>query len=347
MEGMTQEKVLNPLSALEILEGQVAPVHHIMAFEEANPAVHVLSRKATFLAYFLGAVHQGQLTIMKQLGDEAYAASLADQNCWQVRTSKGLIYLLRHNKETSLGRRNDALMENIDRELQAFRWAPHKILGFLLGNTKSRFTAHAQLRRLDYDDAPSIDWYISLSAVQGHSRVSDVADPSTLGEPLTLDRCRALGYVFHATHNRNWEGIRDQGLALGHTREEGQYSMLGARRRRSMGRTCSTASTSYCHVKYEELLDEGGARFLADNGVLDVPYAPSTGEGSSRSSVGETCPRGRRFCGNGILEPRATGGSPMGDLVQAHRRQLEALLLRRNQMTLWALLLSTWTTCAE
>ena len=71
MEGVTQEK-LNLLNALEILEGQVALVHHIMAFEEANPAVHVLSPrqkwKATFLAYFLGAVSQGQLTIMKQLG---------------------------------------------------------------------------------------------------------------------------------------------------------------------------------------------------------------------------------------------------------------------------------------
>ena len=113
MDGVTQEKVLNPLNALEILEGQAALVHHIMAFEEANPAVHVLAPrqkwKATFLAYFLGAVSQGQLTIMKQLGDEAYAAGLADQNCWQVRTSKRLIYLLRHSKDTNLGRYNDAL----------------------------------------------------------------------------------------------------------------------------------------------------------------------------------------------------------------------------------------------
>ena len=82
MEGVTQERVLNPLNALEILEGQVALVHHIMAFEEANPAVYILAPrqkwKATFLAYFLGAVSQGQLTIMKQFGDEAYAAGLAD-----------------------------------------------------------------------------------------------------------------------------------------------------------------------------------------------------------------------------------------------------------------------------
>ena len=67
MDGVTQEKVLNPLNALEILEGQVALVHRIMASEEANPAVHILAPrqkwKATFLAYFLGAVSQGQLTI--------------------------------------------------------------------------------------------------------------------------------------------------------------------------------------------------------------------------------------------------------------------------------------------
>ena len=55
--------------------------------------------KASFLAYFLGAVSQGQLMVMKQLGDESYAASLADQNCWQVRTSKRLTYTLRHNHD--------------------------------------------------------------------------------------------------------------------------------------------------------------------------------------------------------------------------------------------------------
>ena len=216
------------------------------------------------------------LTIMKQLGDEAYAAGLADRNCWQVKTSKRLIYLLRHNKDTNLGRYNDALFENIDKDLQAFPWAPHKILGFLLGNTKSRFTVHVQLRRLDYDDVPSIDWCISLSAVQGHSRVSDVADPSTLGEPLTLDRCRALGYIFHATRNKNWESIKEQGLALGHTREQGQSSRVAIHMVYAGGSEAPRHGTQiqygkylfYCNVKFEELLDEGGALFLADNGVV-------------------------------------------------------------------------------
>ena len=115
-QGVTSEQVVNPLSALEILERQVALVHHIMAYEEANPAVHILTLrqkwKASFLAYFMGAVSRGQLSIMKQLGDESYAASLADQNCWQVKASKRLTYTLRHNHDLSLGRYNDALVEN-------------------------------------------------------------------------------------------------------------------------------------------------------------------------------------------------------------------------------------------
>ena len=167
----------------------MALVRHIVAFEEANPAVHILAPrqkwKATFLAYFLGAVSQGQLTIMKQLGDEAYAAGLADQNCWQVRTSKRLIY------HCSVIARTPTLAGTTMLSLRTSTATCRPFAGHLTKSWDSFLGSH----RLDYDDVPSIDWYISLSAVQGHSRVSDVADPSTLGEPLTLDRCRALGYI--------------------------------------------------------------------------------------------------------------------------------------------------------
>ena len=269
MQGVTQEQVVNPLSALMILEGQVALVHHIMAYEEANPAVHILTPrqklKASFLAYFMGAVSKGQLMVMKQLGDER-----------QVRTSKRLTYTLPHNHDLSLGRYNDALFKNIDRELQAFRWAPHKILGFLLGNTKTRFAVHVQLRRLHYDDIPSIDWYISLWAIQDPSRVSETAAPSTLGEPLSLDRCRALGYGFHATHNKNWEGIKAQGLVLGKTRVEGQSSRIAIHMAYAGGTEAPRYGTHipygrylfYCNVKYEKLLSDGYSLYLADNGVV-------------------------------------------------------------------------------
>ena len=75
-----------------------------------------------------------------------------------------------------------------------------------------------------------IDWYISLSAIQAHSRVSDVAAPETLGEPLSLERCQQLGFIFPATHNKNWESIKG-------------------------------------NVKCDQFLAEGGQLFLADNGI--------------------------------------------------------------------------------
>ena len=76
MRGVTQEKPQNPVAMLQILEGQISLVHHIMAYEEANPSVHVLyprqKWKASFLAYFLGAVNKSQLVVMEQLGDESH-----------------------------------------------------------------------------------------------------------------------------------------------------------------------------------------------------------------------------------------------------------------------------------
>ena len=54
MQGVRPEQAINPVSALEVLEGQVALVHHIMAFEEANPAVHILSPRQKWKAGFSG-----------------------------------------------------------------------------------------------------------------------------------------------------------------------------------------------------------------------------------------------------------------------------------------------------
>ena len=257
---------------------------------------------------------------------------LADRGCWQVRTSKGLVYELRHSRDIALGRFNDALFENIDKKLQAFRWAPHKILGFLLGNTKTRFSVHVQLRRLHYDDVPSIDWYISLSAVQGHTRVSPTADPSTLGEPLTKERRRSLGYIFHATHNKNWESLKTEGLELGKTRDPGQSSRIAIHMVYAGGSEAPRAGTHiaygrylfYCNVKYEELLDEGGALFLADNGVvlsynsIHVKYLTfSTRPPHEKDPVGQQWDRRAREegvpMGTGSSEQGQTGGSPMGE----------------------------------
>ena len=62
--------------------------------------------------------------------------------------------------------------------------------------------------------------------LQGHTRVSPTADPSTLGEPLQRSGAGPSDYIFHATHNKNWESIKTEGLELGKTRDPGQSSRI-------------------------------------------------------------------------------------------------------------------------
>ena len=88
-----------------------------------------------------------------------------------------------------------------------------------------------------------------------------------------------------------------------------------------MERTYSTASTCSTAVKYEELLSDGFALFLADNGVvLTIPAKDLT---FHTHPPHEKDPAGRQWekrareegipMGAGSSEPRETGGSPMGE----------------------------------
>ena len=98
-----------------------------------------------------------------------------------------------------------------------------------------------------------------------------------------------------------------------------------------MGRTYSTASTSYCNVKYEELLDEGGARFLADNGVvLSYKTIPAKYLTFHTRPPHEKDPADRQWERKALSQGQQEALLWERDLVQAHRRQLEALLLWRN-----------------
>ena len=318
MEGVTQEQALNPLSALEILEGQVALVHHIMAFEEANPAVHILAPrqkwKATFLAYFLGAVSQGQLSIMKQLGDEASAAGLADQNCWQVRTSKRLIYLLRHSKDTSLGRYNDALFENIDRDLQALCWAPHKILGFLLGNTKSRFVVWTTMMCLPSIGTsacrprkvtPECPTLLTLRLLESPSRW-------TVAEPLDTSFMQPTTKTGKASETRDSPWVTPGRKASPAAWPYMVYA--GGSEAPKQGTQIQYGKyLFYCNVKFEELLNEGGALLLADNGVvLSYKTIPAKYLTFHTRPPHEKDPAGRQW-ERRAREEGVPMGSPMGE----------------------------------
>ena len=53
------------------------------------------------------------------------------------------------------------------------------------------------------------DFHIGVSATQGHTRVPEQVSEISLGERLSIERCRKLGMIFHATDNANYEGIRE------------------------------------------------------------------------------------------------------------------------------------------
>ena len=52
MDGVTQEKVLNPLNALEILEGQVALVHRMRPTQQSTSSPHARSGRPPFWPNF-------------------------------------------------------------------------------------------------------------------------------------------------------------------------------------------------------------------------------------------------------------------------------------------------------
>ena len=113
-------------------------------------------------------------------------------------------------------------------------------------------------------------------------------------------------------------------------------------------------------MKFEELLNEGGALFLADNGVvLSYKTIPAKYLTFHTRPPREKDPAGRQWerrareegvpMGAESSEPRATGGSPMGEGPGPSSSSAAggSAFARRDQMLIWALLLSTWTTCGE
>ena len=286
MVGVGQEQFLGADVVLHCLEGQVALLHHVMAFEEANHGRKVLTDtqrwKATFAAYFLGVVSQSQLALLERTTKHTASVSYTSSNNWVVSTSKKLSWELRHNENRSLGRLNDALFENLP-ALQAFKWAPLKILAFLLSNSKSRFQIQLQLRELMFDQVGQWDIYISLSAFQGHTRYSDVASDASFGRELDLKEVMSLGYIFHCTKNGVWDSIRADGLLLSKTRGGQAKSRQAIHFVYAGGEVGPEAGTVilygkdifYCQLDAWLFCQAGNKLYLTGNGVVlshvDVP----------------------------------------------------------------------------
>ena len=70
------------------------------------------------------------------------------------------------------------------------------------------------------------DFAIGIGAIQGHTRIPEGVSEEALGEKLTIERCEQLGFIFHASHNSNYNSIREIGLLLEAVRHSGQSSRL-------------------------------------------------------------------------------------------------------------------------
>ena len=95
-----------------------------------------------------------------------------------------------------------------------------------MANSKGRFTIWVAPVALTFGRFLDWDFHIGVSATQGHTRVPEQVSEISLGERLSIERCRKLGMIFHATDNANYEGIRERGLVLEATRASWQRDRL-------------------------------------------------------------------------------------------------------------------------
>ena len=160
--------------------------------------------------------------------------------------------------------------------VKPFDWHPRKFFSFLMANSKGRFNIWVAPVALTFDRFFDWDFHISISATQGHTRVPEQVSEISRGERLSIERCRKLGMIFHATDNANYEGIRERGLVLEATRASWQKHRLAVHFVYAGGVTSPGPGTVvkygpyvfYCNLDYENYLNHGHELYLTDNGVV-------------------------------------------------------------------------------
>ena len=93
--------------------------------------------------------------------------------------------------------------------VKPYDWHPRKFFSFLMANSKG-FNIWVGSCGTDFWSLPRL----GLPHRQGHTRVPEQVSEISRGERLSIERCRKLGMIFHATDNANYEGIREKGLVL-------------------------------------------------------------------------------------------------------------------------------------
>ena len=264
-----------------LIEGQLAFLHHVRTYEEAHPGTRFLQRnlcwKIEFLNCCLGSLPKEQLDEISSEISEVVRLG-GTPNSWAVRSSKTMSRALRHELGQKLGKYLEASMEQLDKatSLRPFNWEPRKFFAFLMANSKGRFqtwiapVACSFKRFLDWDFA------IGISAIQGHSRMPEQVSTVAQGEKLTLARARELGYIFHAAENSNYESIKSDGLLIRATRKGWQKHRVAIHLTYAGGTESPGPGTVirygahvfYAKLDIESFFNHGHDLFLTDNGVV-------------------------------------------------------------------------------
>ncbi|CAE7160923.1 unnamed protein product, partial [Symbiodinium necroappetens] len=98
---------------------------------------------------------------------------------------------------------------------------------------------------------------LGISAIQGHSRSPDEVSKVALGECLTLERCKQLGQIFHASENANYQSIRTYGLVLEATKASWQRhrkAIRMAQQEKELNEVLRKAKTKPLHLFSYRLL---------------------------------------------------------------------------------------------
>ena len=265
----------------DLIEGQLAFLHHVRSYEEAHPGTRFLQRelnwKIEFLNCCLGALPKEHLDEISTEISEVVRLG-GNPNSWAVRNSKAMSRALRHAAGIKLGKYLEASIEQLDRStsLKPFDWEPPKFFAFFMANSKGRFQTWIAPVACSFKRFLDWDFVIGISAIQGHSRMPEQVAEVAQGEKLTLARARELGYILHAAENHNYESIKSDGLLLRATRKGWQRHRVAIHLTYAGGSESPGpgtvirygANVFYAQLDLGSFFNHGHELFLTDNGVV-------------------------------------------------------------------------------
>ena len=256
----------------DLVEGQLAFLHHVRTYEEAHPGTRFLQRNLCWKIECLNCCigSSSGINEVVQLG--------GSPNSWAVRNSKAMSRALRHAPGLKLGKYLEASMEQLDKHtsLKPFNWEPRKFFSFLMANSKGRFQTWIAPVACSFKRFLDWDFVVGISAIQGHSRMPEQVSQVAQGEKLTLARARELGYIFHAAENANYESIKSDGLLIRATRRGWQRHRVAIHLTYAGGTESPGpgtvirygANVFYAKLDIDTFFNHGHDLYLTDNGVV-------------------------------------------------------------------------------